>query len=148
MAAAFYNYNEKFGGWNREESPGTAVIPYTQLPPNDFKLPVIIELTVYKANWVNGSLIQFLKIACELQGDVQAFLVTFSFYMAYFVLALPALSFYIITYRQAFNHCPCHTSILDQLLSLIDLFNGPYIADKNMMQGRYNSRTSRLPYIP
>ncbi|MEI6948622.1 sugar MFS transporter [Paraflavisolibacter sp. H34] len=40
--------------------------------------------------WVNGSLIQFLKIACGLEGDVQAFLVTFAFYMAYFALALPA----------------------------------------------------------
>ena len=50
----------------------------------------ILFFTFGFITWVNGSLIQFLKIACELQGDVQAFLVTFSFYMAYFVLALPA----------------------------------------------------------
>lgn len=50
----------------------------------------ILFFTFGFITWVNGSLIQFLKIACELQGDVQAFLVTFAFYMAYFVLALPA----------------------------------------------------------
>lgn len=40
--------------------------------------------------WLNGSLIQFLKIACQLDTDFQAFFVTFAFYMAYFFLALPA----------------------------------------------------------
>jgi glucose/galactose transporter len=40
--------------------------------------------------WLNGSLIQFLKIACQLETDIEAFFVTFSFYMAYFFLALPA----------------------------------------------------------
>src|ERR1700709_1540886 len=40
--------------------------------------------------WLNGTLIQFLKLVCQLKGDVQPFLVTFAFYMAYFVLATPA----------------------------------------------------------
>ncbi|MBE7172649.1 MAG: sugar MFS transporter [Williamsia sp.] len=40
--------------------------------------------------WLNGTLIPFLKIACELQNDIQAFLVTFAFYMAYFFLAIPS----------------------------------------------------------
>lgn len=40
--------------------------------------------------WLNGTLIPFLKIACELDNDIQAFLVTFAFYMAYFFLALPS----------------------------------------------------------
>ncbi len=40
--------------------------------------------------WLNGILIPFLKIACELKTDVQAFLVTFAFYMAYFFLAIPS----------------------------------------------------------
>lgn len=39
--------------------------------------------------WLNGSLIQFLKLACQL-GDVQALLVTFAFYIAYAVLAIPS----------------------------------------------------------
>jgi FHS family L-fucose permease-like MFS transporter len=40
--------------------------------------------------WLNGTLIPFLKIACELKTDIQAFFVTFSFYMAYFFLAIPS----------------------------------------------------------
>jgi glucose/galactose transporter len=40
--------------------------------------------------WLNGSLIQFLKLVCQLENDVQAFFVTFAFYMAYFFLALPS----------------------------------------------------------
>ncbi|MCY7420550.1 MAG: sugar MFS transporter [Chitinophagaceae bacterium] len=44
--------------------------------------------------WLNGTLIPFLKLACELETDIQAFFVTFAFYMAYFFLAIP--SSYII----------------------------------------------------
>ena len=40
--------------------------------------------------WLNGTLIPFLKLACQLENDVQAFLVTFAFYMAYFFLAIPS----------------------------------------------------------
>src|ERR1051325_7881689 len=40
--------------------------------------------------WLNGSLIQFLKLVCQLKPDVQAFFVTFAFYMAYFFLAIPS----------------------------------------------------------
>lgn len=40
--------------------------------------------------WLNGTLIPFLKLACELETDVQAFFVTFAFYMAYFFLAIPS----------------------------------------------------------
>lgn len=40
--------------------------------------------------WLNGTLIPFLKLACQLRSDVEAFFVTFSFYMAYFFLALPS----------------------------------------------------------
>lgn len=40
--------------------------------------------------WLNGTLIPFLKLACNLQTDTQAFFVTFAFYMAYFVLAIPS----------------------------------------------------------
>ena len=38
--------------------------------------------------WLNGSLIPFLKIICAL-SDSQALLVTFAFYIAYTVMALP-----------------------------------------------------------
>ena len=40
--------------------------------------------------WLNGTLIPFLKLACELHTDLQAFFVTFAFYIAYFFLAIPS----------------------------------------------------------
>src|SRR5215467_16091914 len=40
--------------------------------------------------WLNGTLIPFLKLACDLKSDALALLVTFSFYMAYFFLAIPS----------------------------------------------------------
>jgi FHS family L-fucose permease-like MFS transporter len=40
--------------------------------------------------WLNGTLIPFLKLACHLETDAQALLVTFAFYMAYFFLAIPS----------------------------------------------------------
>jgi len=40
--------------------------------------------------WLNGTLIPFLKLACQLENDVQAFFVTFAFYMAYFFLVVPS----------------------------------------------------------
>lgn len=40
--------------------------------------------------WLNGTLILYLRLVCQLQSDLQAFLVTFAFYLAYFFLALPS----------------------------------------------------------
>lgn len=39
--------------------------------------------------WLNGILIPYFKIACEL-NDFQSLLVTFAFYISYFLLALPS----------------------------------------------------------
>ncbi|QEK51071.1 sugar MFS transporter [Pedobacter aquae] len=39
--------------------------------------------------WINGTLIPYLHIACELE-EWQAYLVTFAFYIAYTVMALPS----------------------------------------------------------
>jgi FHS family L-fucose permease-like MFS transporter len=39
--------------------------------------------------WVNGTLIPYLKIACELQ-DWQAYLVAFAFYISYTIMAIPS----------------------------------------------------------
>lgn len=39
--------------------------------------------------WLNGSLIPFLQIACELE-NMQAYLVTMIFYLAYTIVALPS----------------------------------------------------------
>jgi len=41
---------------------------------------------------MNGTLIPFLRLACNLKTDAEAFLVTTAFYMAYFFLAIPSSS--------------------------------------------------------
>jgi FHS family L-fucose permease-like MFS transporter len=40
--------------------------------------------------WLNGTLIPFLKLACDLQSRAQSYLVTFAFYISYFIFALPS----------------------------------------------------------
>lgn len=40
--------------------------------------------------WVNGTLIPYLKIACQLKSDLQSFLVATAFFIAYTVMALPS----------------------------------------------------------
>ena len=39
--------------------------------------------------WLNSTLVQYLKIACQL-NTFQSFFVTFAFYISYFIMALPA----------------------------------------------------------
>ncbi|MCB0772995.1 MAG: sugar MFS transporter [Flavobacteriales bacterium] len=39
--------------------------------------------------WINGPLISYLKIVCELNEGAEPFYVTFAFYIAYFFTALP-----------------------------------------------------------
>jgi len=50
----------------------------------------ILFFTFGFVTWLNGTLIPFLKLACQLKGEVQPFFVTFAFYMAYFFLAIPS----------------------------------------------------------
>jgi glucose/galactose transporter len=40
--------------------------------------------------WVNGTLIPYLKIACQLETDFQSYLVAFAFFIAYTVMAIPS----------------------------------------------------------
>ncbi|MDR2407464.1 MAG: sugar MFS transporter [Bacteroidales bacterium] len=40
--------------------------------------------------WINSQLIPFLKQVCELQSDAQAYLVTFAFFISYFVMSIPS----------------------------------------------------------
>lgn len=60
---------------------------------SDVLIPMMIIGTLFFVfgfvTWLNGSLIPFLKIVCEL-NEAQALLVTLAFYIAYTVLALPA----------------------------------------------------------
>lgn len=50
--------------------------------------------------WLNGVLIPFLKLVCKL-STVEALLVTFAFYIAYFVMAIPSARVLAVTgYRR------------------------------------------------
>src|SRR5476649_1953780 len=40
--------------------------------------------------WINGTLIPYLKIACELKTDLQSYLIAFAFFIAYTVMAIPS----------------------------------------------------------
>ena len=50
----------------------------------------ILFFTFGFVTWLNGTLIQFLKIICELKTDTQSFLVTFAFFISYAILAIPS----------------------------------------------------------
>src|SRR6478609_4606297 len=68
-------------------------IAITPKPANRNKAVFIIGILFFIfgfVTWLNGTLIPFLKLACDLQTDAQALLVTFAFYMAYFFLAIPS----------------------------------------------------------
>jgi len=43
--------------------------------------------------WLNSVLIPYLKTACQLESNLQAYLVAFAFYVSYFVMALPSAWF-------------------------------------------------------
>ncbi|MBQ9253975.1 MAG: sugar MFS transporter [Bacteroidales bacterium] len=51
----------------------------------------ILYFTFGFITWLNNQLIPFLKTACQLT-DTNAYLVTFAFYISYFVMALPSAS--------------------------------------------------------
>ncbi len=59
-----------------------------------YLLPMIIIGALFFifgfVTWVNGTLIPYLKIACELETDFQSFLVTTAFFIAYTVMAIPS----------------------------------------------------------
>lgn len=71
-----------------------------QSPVNNTLAIVIIGVLFFIfgfVTWINGALIPFLKITCELKSDTQAFLVVTASYMAYFFLALPSAAILKIT---------------------------------------------------
>ena len=41
-------------------------------------------------SWVNSILVPYFKIACQLESEVQSYLVNFAFYIAYLVMTIPA----------------------------------------------------------
>ncbi len=60
---------------------------------NGTLMPMIILTLLFFifgfVTWLNGPLIPFFKLACELT-EAQAYFVTFAFYIAYFVMAIPS----------------------------------------------------------
>ena len=40
--------------------------------------------------WLNNILIPYMRTSCELTTQVQGYLVTFAFYIAYFVMSIPS----------------------------------------------------------
>jgi len=60
---------------------------------NSTWMPMIILTLLFFifgfVTWLNGPLIPFFKLACELT-ESQAYFVTFAFYIAYFVMAIPS----------------------------------------------------------
>jgi FHS family L-fucose permease-like MFS transporter len=71
----------------------TAAAPAVTKSTSNFSAIFIIGVLFFVfgfVTWLNGTLIPFLKLACQLDNDIQAFFVTFAFYMAYFFLALPS----------------------------------------------------------
>lgn len=64
-----------------EKSQGNVLIPMAILTLLFFILGFV--------TWLNGPLIPFFEIACDLSGS-QAYFVAFAFYIAYFVMAIPS----------------------------------------------------------
>jgi MFS transporter, FHS family, L-fucose permease len=72
----------------------------TQIKTNMTSKPALNPVVIIGAlffifgfvTWMNGTLIPFLRLACNLKTDTEAFLVTTAFYMAYFFLAIPSSS--------------------------------------------------------
>jgi len=63
-------------------------------PKSSYVLSMIILGALYFVlgfvTWVNGTLIPYFKIACQLETDLQSFLVATSFFIAYAAMAVPA----------------------------------------------------------
>lgn len=63
-------------------------------PKKNYIMPMIIIGSLFFifgfVTWVNGTLIPYLKIACELETDFQSYLVATAFFIAYAVMAVPS----------------------------------------------------------
>ncbi|MEP7170486.1 MAG: MFS transporter, partial [Bacteroidota bacterium] len=65
----------------------------TTSPKSNYAFSIFILGTLFFifgfVTWLNGTLIQYLKIACEL-NNFESYLVAFAFYISYFVTAIPS----------------------------------------------------------
>lgn len=66
----------------------------TQTRPSSYLMSITIIGILFFifgfVTWINGTLIPYLKIACELKTDFQSYLVATAFFIAYTVMAIPA----------------------------------------------------------
>lgn len=66
----------------------------TQSKPSSYLMSITIIGILFFifgfATWINGTLIPYLKIACELETDFQSYLVATAFFIAYTVMAIPS----------------------------------------------------------
>lgn len=84
----------------KENIMQTALAPPMTRSKNNYSAIFIMGVLFFVfgfVTWLNGTLIPFLKLACQLENDIQAFFVTFAFYMAYFFLAIPSSKILKIT---------------------------------------------------
>lgn len=123
---------------------------------NQYLVPTIIIGILFFifgfVTWLNGPLIQFVKLAFDLNTDSEAFLVTTAFYIAYFFLALPsswilektgmkkgmALGLFVMaigtfifgTFATQRNYTACLVGlfIIGSGLSLLQTASNPYIS--------------------
>ena len=74
-------------------SKALAAIPTESLSKRDTRISILIIGLLFFVfgfvSWVNAILIPYFKIACELT-NFKAYLVTFAFYISYFVMAVPS----------------------------------------------------------
>lgn len=75
---------------------GTHVIEVSALSRRDTTISILLIAVLFFifgfVSWVNAILIPYFKIACELT-NFQSYLVTFAFYISYFIMALPSAYF-------------------------------------------------------
>ena len=100
--------------------------------------------------WLNGSLIPFLKVICSL-SDVEALFVTFAFYIAYTVMALPMAYLLDKTgYKNGMSLGLCTMSV-GSLLFIPAALNGEFIyflvALFTLGSGLTLLQTASNPYI-
>src|SRR6476620_1818230 len=73
--------------------PIAATIEVSSIKKRDTFISILIIAMLFFifgfVSWVNAILIPYFKIACEL-NNLQSYLVTFAFYISYFVMSIPS----------------------------------------------------------
>lgn len=75
---------------------GAPAVEVSSLSKRDTTISILLIAVLFFifgfVSWVNAILIPYFKIACELT-NFQSYLVTFAFYISYFIMALPSAYF-------------------------------------------------------